>query len=214
MTYAENLWLYTALVFGIIVVPGMDMLFVLTNALTGGRPAGLSATAGIMAGGAVHTLSGAVGVGILLRTAPWLFTVALFAGAAYMVWIGVTLIRSSITVQAVGAAASRSRWTAFRQGLVTCLLNPKAYLFVVSVFPQFMKPQYGPLWRQALAIGAITVAMQFAVYGALALAAGRSRTVLTSSPGATILIGRAAGVLFVLVALVTAWHGLGGAVSS
>ena len=53
MTYAENLWLFFLLLFGIIIVPGMDMLFVLANALTRGRAAGLSATAGIMIGGAV-----------------------------------------------------------------------------------------------------------------------------------------------------------------
>src|SRR5215475_11561517 len=52
MSYAENLWLYFLLLFGIIIVPGMDMLFVLANALTGGRGAGLAATAGIMLGGA------------------------------------------------------------------------------------------------------------------------------------------------------------------
>src|SRR5580658_5141390 len=63
MTYAENLWLFFILLFGIIIVPGMDMLFVLTNALTRGRPAGLSATAGIMTGGAGHALIGALGVG-------------------------------------------------------------------------------------------------------------------------------------------------------
>lgn len=67
MTYAENLWLYAVLVFGIVVVPGVDMLFVLANALTGGRRAGLAATAGVMLGGAAHTLFGAVGVGVVLE---------------------------------------------------------------------------------------------------------------------------------------------------
>ena len=207
MSYAENLWLFFALLFGIIVVPGMDMLFVIANALTGGRRAGLSATAGITLGGAVHTLFGAVGVGILFKLAPWLLTLMLFVGAAYMAWIGVTLARSAVTVGAVGAAASRSLWAAFRQGAVTCLLNPKAYLFVLSVYPQFLRPQYGPLWSQALAMGAMTALTQLGVYGGLALAAGKSRDFLVSAPRATIFAGRAAGMIFIAVAALTAWHG-------
>lgn len=207
MTYAENLWLFLALLFGIIIVPGMDMLFVLANALTGGRRAGLTATAGIMLGGAVHTLFGAVGVGVLLHWIPSLFTLMLFAGAAYMAWIGLTLIRGAIEVGAVGASTTRSAAVAFRQGAVTCLINPKAYLFVAAVYPQFIKPQYGALWSQALVMGMMTVAMQLCIYGGLALAAGRSRDLLVSNPRATRSIGRAAGVLFVVVAALTAWHG-------
>lgn len=207
MTYAENLWLFFALLFGIIIVPGMDMLFVLANALTGGRRAGLSATAGIMLGGLVHTAVGAFGVGLIMRVAPSLFTIMLFVGAAYMVWIGVGLARSSITVDAVGVATSRSPWLAFRQGLATCLLNPKAYLFMFSVFPQFIRPQYGTVAMQALAMGAMTIVTQFAVYGSLALLAGRSRSFLVSNPRATMIAGRATGAVFVLAAALTAWHG-------
>jgi threonine/homoserine/homoserine lactone efflux protein len=208
MTYAENLWLFFLLLFGIIIVPGMDMLFVLTNALTRGRPAGLSATAGIMIGGAAHALIGAIGVGVLLKWAPSLFAALLFVGAAYMAWIGVTLLRGSIVVGAVAGGASRSLWTAFRQGAVTCLLNPKAYLFTLAVFPQFMRPQYGALWSQALIMGAMIVLTQLGVYGGLAFAAGASRDFIVSSPRATMLAGRAAGLLFIVVAALTVWHAL------
>ncbi|NIX77417.1 LysE family translocator [Microvirga terricola] len=203
MTYSENLWLFALLLFGIIIVPGMDMLFVLANSLTGGRRAGLAATGGIMVGGVCHTIFGAVGVGLLTQLAPSVFTALLFAGAAYMVWIGITLLRSSITIGEVDAAKTRSLWVAFRQGTMTCLLNPKAYLFVLAVFPQFISPQYGPIWTQALAMGALTVLMQFSVYGGLAFAAGLSRGFLVSSPRATKLIGRGAGLLFIGIAILT-----------
>lgn len=210
MSYAENLWIFFALLFGIIIVPGMDMMFVLANALTGGRRAGLAATAGVMAGGVAHTLFGALGVGVLLQLAPSLFTLMLLAGAGYMAWIGVTLARSAITVGAVAGAPRRPLWIAFRQGAATCLMNSKATLFVIAVYPQFMRPEYGSLWRQALAMGAMTVATQFAVYGGLAVAAGRSRDLLVDNPRATALVGRAAGWLLVAVAGLTAWHGLRG----
>jgi threonine/homoserine/homoserine lactone efflux protein len=67
--------------------------------------------------------------------APPVFTLLLYAGAGYMLWIGITLLRSSIAVDGVGAASTRSLWAAFRQGALTCLLNPKAYLFVLAVYP-------------------------------------------------------------------------------
>lgn len=206
MTYTENLWVFAILLFGIIIVPGMDMLFVLANSLSGGRRAGLAATAGIMIGGVVHTIFGAVGVGVLSRLSPSVFTGLLYAGAAYMTWIGVTLMRSSITVGTVGGLQSRTQWVAFRQGAVTCLLNPKAYLFTIAIYPQFLLPRFGSIAAQAMVMGVMTIAMQLSVYGGLALAAGWSRRFLVSKPRVTILIGRVAGLLFIAVAAITVWR--------
>ena len=208
MSYAENLWLFFVLLFGIIAVPGMDMLFVLANALTGGSNRGLAATAGIMLGGAVHTLNGAIGVGLLMHFVPMLFTPLLIAGAAYMAYIGISLMRSSITVGDDGPTGSRSAGQAFRQGMVTCLINPKAYLFMMAIYPQFLKPAYGPIWMQGLVMGAMVAVTQFTVYGALALTADRSRQWLVSSPAVTIFIGRAAGFMLIAAALLTMWEAL------
>ncbi|TPJ82410.1 LysE family translocator [Mesorhizobium sp. B2-6-2] len=208
MSYGENLWLFFVLLFGIIAVPGMDMLFVLANALAGGSNRGLAATAGIMLGGAVHTLNGAIGVGLLMHFVPVLFTPLLVAGAAYMAYIGISLMRSSITVGDDRPAGSRSAWKAFRQGLVTCLINPKAYLFILAVYPQFLKPAYGPIWMQATIMGLLTVATQAAIYGGLAVTAGRSRGLLVDNPKATTFAGRAAGLLLFAISIFTAWEGL------
>jgi threonine/homoserine/homoserine lactone efflux protein len=208
MTYAHNLWLYFMLLFGIIIVPGMDMFFVIASSLTGGWRLGLAATLGIMLGGIVHTIFGAAAFGVMSGLPPKLFTAILLAGAAYMVWIGMTLLRSSITVDDVGRVESKSRMRAFWQGTMTCLLNPKAYLFVIAVYPQFMRMQYGPVWTQALVMGLLTILTQFTIYGGLGLAAARSRDLLTSNKSVTMWVGRAVGVLFIAAALVTAWAGL------
>ncbi|SCB20993.1 LysE family translocator [Rhizobium multihospitium] len=208
MGYAENLWLFFILLLGIIIVPGMDMLFVLANSLTGGSNRGLAATGGIMLGGAVHSLNGAIGIGLLMHFVPVLFNPLLVIGGAYMAYIGYTLMRSSITVGGEGPAGSRSAWKAFRQGAVTCLINPKAYLFIFAVYPQFLKPDYGPMWIQAVIMGAMTIATQFAIYGGLAITAGRSRDLLVANPKATAFAGRAAGLLLVAVSAFTVWEGL------
>ncbi|NWJ25161.1 LysE family translocator [Rhizobium sp. RM] len=208
MSYAENLWLFFLVLFGIVILPGMDMLFVLASALTGGRRTGLSAASGMSAGGIVHSLYGAVGVGALAVWIPSLFKPLLIAGAVYMVWIGISLARSSIVVNGGEADASASARKAFWRAMLTCLSNPKAYLFMMAIYPQFLKPAYGPIWMQGAVMGLMVAVTQFAVYGGLALTADRSRAWLVSSPATTVFIGRAAGVMLVAVALLTLWEGL------
>jgi threonine/homoserine/homoserine lactone efflux protein len=210
MSYSENLWIFFTLLFGIIIVPGVDMLFVLASSLTGGRRSGMSATAGVMAGGVVHSLYAALGVGLLASIMPRLFTPLLLVGGAYMIWIGISLMRSSITVEGGDVHDAGSVWRAFRRGALTCLANPKAYLFTLAVYPQFLKPGFGPLWLQGLIMGLMVAATQLAVYGALALTAGRSRDFLIASPRATAIVGRGAGLLLVVVAGLTLWRGLQG----
>jgi threonine/homoserine/homoserine lactone efflux protein len=206
MTFTQNLWIFAVLVFGIIAVPGMDMFFVIANALTGGRARGMAATAGVMLGGVFHTLFAVICVGVLTTLPAMIFTALLLAGAAYMAWIGWTLVRSSITVTSLGTSGAASLRMAFGQGFITCALNPKAYMFTLAVYPQFMLPRYGPVWVQALAMGLITVAMQAAIYGGLGVAAAKSRDFLTGYPAVTIWIGRVAGVLFLAVAAWTVWR--------
>ncbi len=210
MTYGENLWLFSTLLFGIIVLPGMDMMFVLANALTRGRAAGLAATGGMMLGGLVHSLYGALGVGLLAWLIPVLFTPLIVVGGLYMAWIGVTLMRSAIVVGAVGRTDARSNWEAFRRGVLTCLINPKAYLFMLAIYPQFLRPDFGPLAPQAAVMAAMTAGMQLAVYGGLALAAGRARRFLVGNGAATIWAGRICGAMLVTVSALTVWEGLKG----
>src|SRR3569832_1032344 len=206
MSYAQSLWIYTVLLFGIVVVPGMDMLFAVTNELTGCISDGEEAVGGKMIGGANHARSATFAVAVLLSLAPQAFTWLLLVASAYMAWIGVSLMRSSIVIDAVPEAERRRLWVIFSQGTITCLLNPKAYLFTLSVYPQFLRPIYGPLWAQALVMGVLGILMQLVIYGGVALAASRVRAFLVNSPRVTIWIGRIAGLLFIAVAVFSAWH--------
>lgn len=200
MIYATNLWLFFILLVGIILVPGMDMMFVLANALTRGRRAGLAATLGLMVGGVCHTLFGTFAVAGLSKLMPSVYGPMLMIGSAYMVWIGVSLVRSSIVIDTVDGEVVRTSRAVLVQGIVTCLLNPKAWLFILAVYPQFMSPAYGPLWPQALVMGTMTISVQFVVYGGLAVAAARGRDALVTNPALTIWVGRAAGLLLVIIA--------------
>ncbi|MEH6438147.1 LysE family translocator, partial [Massilia sp. DD77] len=155
---AAQLGWFFAVVFGVIALPGLDMAFVLASSMRGGSSAGFAAVGGIIAGGVAHTLMGVLGVAAILAVWPPLFNAMLLAGAVYIGWIGWTLLRAraapalAIAPQAQLQLKQRGR-AIFLQGMLTCLLNPKAYVFMLAVFPQFLRPAQGALWGQAALLG-------------------------------------------------------------
>lgn len=207
MSQAADLLLFTALVFGIIVLPGLDMAFVLGSSLVAGRRHGLAAVAGIVAGGIGHVVMTTLGISVLLKVVPGAFNALLLAGALYIAWIGISLLRSDSAFGMDSARSAGSTWMAFRRGALTCLMNPKAYLFMLAVFPQFLHAEYGPLWTQALTLWAIIATMQVLVYGATALAAAQARNWLAQRPTAGIVASRVVGVVLVVAALLTGFEG-------
>jgi threonine/homoserine/homoserine lactone efflux protein len=202
MAPLPHLVLFFGLVFGIVVLPGLDMAYVLASALTGGRAGGLSALLGVITGGMCHVTMGALGVAVVLRTVPAAFNALLVAGALYIGWIGLSLLRSEALFTATEAVAG-SRAAVFRRGATTNLLNPKAYLFSLAIFPQFMRPEWGPIWNQAVVLWAIIATVQAGVYGSVALAAAGVRARLERSPRGQRALARAVGGLLVAAALAT-----------
>jgi threonine/homoserine/homoserine lactone efflux protein len=195
MTHLTALWLFFLLVAGIVALPGLDMAFVLASAASGGRRAGFAAIGGIVAGGIVHVVMATLGIAVVLRVIPGAFNAVLVVGAAYMGWIGWSIARRR------GAAAPNVETTAatiatFRRGALTNLLNPKAYLFTLAVFPQFMRSEFGPLWLQAAEMSAIIIVTQVTIYGAVALVGGRW---LQRSP----VMVRGVGVLLIALSVTT-----------
>ncbi len=207
MTYYEPLWLFCALVFGVVVLPGLDMAFVLGSTLAGGRSRGLAAVAGIIAGGICHVAMTAMGISVLLQLIPSAFNTLLLAGALYIAWIGVSLMRSGSAFGVHPGTRMRSTAATFRQGMFTCLLNPKAYLFMLAIFPQFLRPGNGMIWAQALILWSIIALNQLGVYGGLALAANRARSWLQGKAAAGRLATRCVGALLIATAMLTGIEG-------
>ena len=208
LTQTSHFGLYFLLVAGIVVLPGMDMAFVIASAMADGRRAGLAAVAGMVVGGLIHVALSGLGIGLLLAAAPRLFNALLVAGAAYMGWIGFSLWRGASALGEVDAATvSRPLPAVFGRAVVTCLLNPKAYVFMLAVFPQFLRPEYGSVVVQSLVLAAITAGTQAMVYGAVAMAAARVRTLLRASAGAQQRLGQAVGALLIGAAAWTLWQG-------
>lgn len=145
------------------LVPGIDTALVLRTAVTQGRARAFAAAAGICAGLLVWGVAAALGVSALLAASTVAFTVLRWAGAAYVIWLGLSLIVTASRGEAValdGApAASESAWTGFRRGLLTNLLNPKIGVFYVAMLPQFLPAGIAP------ALGGATLAMVHVVEG-------------------------------------------------
>lgn len=207
LNQAAHLWLFFVMVFGVVLLPGLDMAYVLASSMVGGRRSGLTATAGIVAGGVCHVVMGALGIMAVLALWPAAFNLMLLAGAAYIAWIGISLLRSTTSFGHVDAGAVRSPSATFRHGAVTSLLNPKAYLFMLAIFPQFLKPEYGPVWLQALVLWLIIAVTQAGVYGSMALGADRVRGWMLGRPDVNALLGRTIGALLVATAIATGYGG-------
>ncbi|MEU5879141.1 LysE family translocator [Spirillospora sp. NPDC047279] len=157
------------------ITPGPDMLFVLGCGIKGGPRAGLLATAGVATSEAVHVAVAAVGLAALFAAVPVAFTVVRVLGAVYLIYLGVRMIRNrkGLPDDDPAEPAGMPGRRAFVSGLLTNLLNPKMVTFTIAFLPQFIDPSLGQVWLQFVILGAILIALEFVVDGAVGVTAGR-----------------------------------------
>ncbi len=144
-----DLWTFVAGAIGIVLLPGPNSLYVLSVATVRGVRAGYQGAMGIFVGDTLLLLATALGAVGLLRSYPALFTIIKYAGAAYLAWVGINLIlaafrklRSGALESAAEPAIPANLQAPFRRALWVSLLNPKAILFLLSFFVQFIDPNY------------------------------------------------------------------------
>ncbi|GII80473.1 leucine efflux protein [Sphaerisporangium rufum] len=158
-----NIWAYVIGAFLIILLPGPNSLYVLSTGARRGVRAGYRAAAGVFAGDTVLMVLSAAGAASLLRSTPALFAVVKYAGAGYLAWIGLGMIRSAVASWRRPDPAGATEGTPppaetrdpFRRAFTVSLLNPKAILFFISFFVQFVDPGYGAPVISFLILGAI-----------------------------------------------------------
>jgi len=181
------------------LTPGPDMLFVIGNSAAHGRRAGVMASLGIGAGCVLHTILAAVGLSALLAASAMAFEVVKWVGAAYLVWIGISMMRSKASGPAKAAAAVAPRHV-FWQGAVTNALNPKVALFFLAFLPQFISPSESGQAAAFVLLGAIFNIGGTAINIVMALMTGALRermAQLTSVGRMGAWLQRAAGAVFV-----------------
>lgn len=154
--------------------PGPDMLLIASRSASQGRVSGLATYAGIAAGTYCHALAAAFGLSQLFLAAPIAYDIVRYAGAAYLAYLAWKAFRSDGTVFAPVAGLPRySRSRIFRQGLLTNLLNPKMALFVLALFPQFVRPETGSVAGQILLLATVLNLIGLLVNGLVILTASR-----------------------------------------
>jgi threonine/homoserine/homoserine lactone efflux protein len=155
MVDAHRFLLFLVAALLLAVTPGPGIFYVLARTLAGGRREGVSSSLGTLVGGLCHVFAAALGVSAVLAASAVAFHTVKYAGAAYLVWLGIRMIRSRNVEMAVEKAAPSQG--AFRQGIVTEVLNPKTALFFLSFIPQFIAPQQGHIFLQFVILGCISV---------------------------------------------------------
>jgi leucine efflux protein len=179
-----DIWTYLIGAVGIILLPGPNSLYVLSVATARGVRAGYEGAFGVFVGDTILLALTALGAASLLRTHPALFMVVKYAGAAYLTWVGINLIRGAIakwrsgTPVEVDADAAVSQMVAnlqqpFKRALVISLLNPKAILFLLSFFVQFIDPTYDTPAVPFLILGGIIMGLSALYLSALIFAGAR-----------------------------------------
>ena len=198
----HHYWLFIATAVLLIITPGQDTFFILGRSLSGGRAAGISAALGISTGTVVHTIAAALGLSALLATSPYAFMAVKFAGAAYLIFIGARALLGRTTGLPLEATtAVDERRSAFRQGVLTNLLNPKVALFFLALMPQFIDAGSTRKVGAFLVLGLTFVTLGVIWVVMLAVAAAKLRGAFLRRPSMANVLNKIAGTLFVALGL-------------
>ena len=192
-----NWWLFTIASLALIATPGQDMVLVMSRSIAQGPAAGVATAAGVSAGLLGHTVLATLGLGAILRASDWLFIALKLFGAAYLVFLGVQMLRSSSQALVVSSGAARSARRLFFDGALSNVSNPKVAVFYFAFLPQFVSPQaLHPTWS-VFALGAAFAGLTFLVKCPVGLAAGLLSQWLRARPAVLVWIHRTSGAVLI-----------------
>jgi threonine/homoserine/homoserine lactone efflux protein len=165
------LWLFSVAAVALLLIPGPAVLYVVVQSAEQGRRVGLASVAGIHLGTLVHVAAATVGLSALIVASAVAFSVVKYAGAAYLISIGIRKLLSGDDESEVEGRRETLR-RAFTRGAVVNVLNPKTALFFLAFLPQFVDPDRGGVWSQALVLGLVFVGLGLVSDSLYAVAAG------------------------------------------
>jgi threonine/homoserine/homoserine lactone efflux protein len=192
---------YMVIVIGLLVVPGPAVLLVITRAVQGGRKIGIMTGLGIASGDMIHAFSAAVGLSAVLITSALAFNVIKWAGAAYLVYIGLRAFfgmaggKNSVRLVPVKAGA------AYIQAVGAEVLNPKTAMFFLAFLPQFVHPETGSTFVQFMTLGSILAAMSIVYTTTIVLTIGPLSRLFSKLAAIRRWEGKIIGAVFVSLGL-------------
>jgi threonine/homoserine/homoserine lactone efflux protein len=199
MLPTTHLLAFTLVSFALIVVPGPNVLFVVSRSLQLGRVAGVGTALGGQLGVYAQVAAVAFGVGVLVERSVAIFTAIKLAGAAYLIYLGVQAVRHrrSLAEALSAPVAKKSRRRILWDGFLVGATNPKVIVYFAAVLPQFVDRSAGHVPLQMLLLGAIFIGIAVLSDGSWALAAGTARAWIARSPRRLELVGGAGGLAMI-----------------
>ncbi|MCW2309489.1 LysE family translocator [Rhodobium gokarnense] len=176
--------------------PGPDFAFILGQTARGGCKGGFAAMFGIWTGAFGHVLMAALGLSAVLATSAMAFTVVKWAGAAYLVWLGIAALRSSGGGFVAESATEKPIAAIYRQGVLVSLLNPKVGIFFLAFLPQFVVDGSGPASAQLFLHGMLIIVIAAFIEPPLVLAGARLVRALRNNDRIGLWLDRGLGALF------------------
>jgi threonine/homoserine/homoserine lactone efflux protein len=176
-----NLFFIAAVV--LIITPGPDMLYVIARSIGQGKVAGVVSACGIFVGILVHTLAAAIGLSALLMASALAYNIVKYAGAAYLIYLGIRNILSHQQQSTRTTLQKSSLTTTFSQGVLSSVLNPKLALFFIAFLPQFVEPTQGRIGLQIATLGLIFDVMTILCFVFVALLSSSFSDWLQNSSG-------------------------------
>jgi threonine/homoserine/homoserine lactone efflux protein len=195
-----NLLAFLAAAIVLVVMPGPTVLFVVGRSIALGRRVGLLSVVGNAIGLVPIVIAVAFGVGAIVVQSEIVFTILKFAGAAYLVYLGIQAIRhrkQAAEAMRNGSRAPKSTLRVLGEGFLVGVSNPKAIAFFVAVLPQFVAPEVGWVPGQLLLLGGIFVGMALISDGTWAFAAGTARDWFARSPKRVERLGATGGAMMI-----------------
>ena len=199
MVPVENLWAFVLASVVLIVIPGPSVLFVIGRSLALGRLGGLRSVLGNAIGMLPLVAAVALGVGAIVAQSVVIFTIIKFAGALYLVYLGVQAIRHRADAAAAvnGGVAPRSHWRQLAEGFVVGITNPKTIAFFVAVLPQFVDFTAGSIPLQLFELGVLFVVLALLCDSIWAIAASAARDWFARSPKRASHLAATGGVMMI-----------------
>lgn len=190
----------------LIITPGQDMILVMSRSIAQGPAAGVATAAGVSVGLVGHTILATLGLGAVLRTSEWLFVALKLAGAAYLVYLGIQLVRTKHHEFAVSTDAPRSLWRLFFDGALSNVSNPKIAVFYFAFLPQFVLPGAAHPTLAVFALGLVFAGLTFLVKGPVGLGAGLLSGWLRARPRALAGLYKTSGAVLIGLGLKLAFE--------
>jgi threonine/homoserine/homoserine lactone efflux protein len=195
--FEANWLLFIVASVAVIATPGQDMILVMSRSIAQGARAGVVSAAGVSVGLVGHTLLAAAGLGAVLRASDWLFTGIKLLGAAYLMYLGVQLLRSKAHELNMHATQSRPLKRVFLDGALSNLMNPKIAIFYFAFLPQFVLPSAAQPTFTIISLGLTFAALTFLMKAPVGLGAGYLLGWLRARPSVLKWIHRTCGAVMI-----------------